>query len=310
MKIVFLDYKTLGKKKDFELFKQYGNFTLFKTSTYKQALKRAKNTDIIIANKINLDENFIKHCPNLKLICLTATGMNNVDLKYAASKNIQVKNVANYSTKSVAQHTFMQVLSILGQSQKYDNFVKKGKWVKSKIFTNLDYPTHDICGKKWGIIGLGSIGKEVAKIAKVFGCKVSYFSTSKNNHDNNYKQVSLKKLLQNNDIISIHCPLNKQTNNLLDEKELSLLKQDAILVNVARGGIVNEKALTNMINNEKIYACIDVLSKEPMAKNCDYLKIDKKDRILFSPHIAWASIESRQRLIKGVENNIQNYLKG
>ncbi len=309
MKIVFLDADTLGKDISLDLFKEFGEFEKFGTSTYEEAILRGKNADIIITNKVIIDKSFMDTCTNLKLICITATGMNNVDLEYAKQKNIAVKNVAGYSTKSVAQFTFMQVLNFLGKSKKYDDYVKSEKWVKSPIFTNLDYPTYDINGKKWGIIGLGEIGKEVAKIAEVFGCEVCYTSTSGKNHNQTYSQVSLQTLLKTCDIISIHCPLNKLTNNLLDKNELALLKQDAILVNVARGGIVNEDALVEAINKEKIYACVDVLTNEPMSENSPFLNITNNDRILLSPHIAWASVEARQRLILKISENIKNFLK-
>ncbi len=310
MKLVFLDSSTVGEDIDLGFFSKFGDFVSYPTSDYEQALKRAKEADIIITNKVLMDENLMSNCPRLKLVCLTATGMNNVDLSYAKKKNIQVKNVAGYSTKSVAQYTFMQVLNFLGQSKNYDEYVKSKEWVKSKIFTNLDFITHDIEGKKWGIIGLGEIGKEVAKIAEAFGCHVSYYSTSGKNTKQKYPHEELHELLKTSDIISIHCPLNELTNNLLDEKELVLLKQDAILVNVARGGIVNEKALSKAINNKKIYTCVDVLTSEPMSEDSPYLNITQKDRILFSPHIAWASVEARVRLMKGIEKNIEEFLKG
>ncbi len=308
MKIVFLDASTLGKDANLEIFKEFGDFVSYETSTHEEAIQRAKDADIILTNKVLIDKELMDLCPKLRYVGLAATGMNNVDLEYAKQKNIEVKNVAGYSTKSVAQFTFMQVLSLLGKSQKYDAWVKSGEWIKSKIFTNLDHPTFDIDGKKWGIIGLGSIGKEVAKIAEVFGCEVLYHSTSGKNTNQPYKQVSLEELLKTCDILSVHCPLNEQTNNLIDTKELALLKQDAIIANVARGGIVNEKALSEAVKNEKLYAVIDVLAKEPMQKESAYVDVFKSDRILFAPHIAWASTEARARLVDGMVKNIKEFI--
>lgn len=310
MKIVLLDKDTLGNDINLDEFKNFGEFVTYPKTNKDQTLQRIKDADIVITNKVLIDKDMMDECENLKLICIAATGMNNVDLVHAKQKNIEVKNVAGYSTQSVAQYTLMQVLSLLGRSAYYDEYVKSGQWAKSEIFVNLDRPFHDIEHKKWGIIGLGSIGREVAKLASAFNCDVCYHSTSGKNTQNNYSHVSLDELLQTCDIISIHAPLNELTNNLLDKNELAKLKQDAIVINVARGGIVNEQALVDAINDEKIYACIDVLTKEPMEANSPYLHVNKKERILFSPHIGWASIEARQRLVQGVLQNIKSFLQG
>lgn len=310
MNIVFLDGDTLGSDSNLDVFSEFGNLTIYGKTSLDETISRAKNADIIITNKVILDKKVIDECPKLKLICISATGMNNVDLKYSKEKNIEVKNIAGYSTQSVAQYTLMQALNLLGKSRFYDDYVKEGKWVKSPIFVNLDRSFNDIENKKWGIIGLGAIGKEVAVLAKAFKCEVCYHSTSGKNTKQDYKHLQLDELLKTCDIISIHAPLNEQTNNLIDKDKLALLKQDAILINVARGGIINEEALVKVINDEKIYACIDVLTKEPMSENSPYLKVVKKDRILFSPHVAWGSVEARKRLIQGIVNNIKGFING
>lgn len=309
MNIVILDADTLGKDVSLESFKKFGEVTSYPYTSQEETAKRAKNAHILITNKVVIDRAVMDSCPFLKLICIAATGMNNVDLEYAKTKNIEVKNVAGYSTKSVAQHTFMQVLSLLGHNYYYNEYVQSGLWAKSPIFVNIDEPFHDIENKKWGIIGLGSIGLEVAKIATVFGCEVCYYSTSGKNNNQTYMQVSLDELLQTCDIITIHAPLNEQTNNLIDANKLAQMKQDAIIVNVARGGIVNETALVEAINAEKIYASVDVLTREPMSENSPFLHVKKKERILLTPHLAWASVEARERLIKGVSKNIEIFLK-
>lgn len=309
MNIVILDADTLGKDVSLESFKKFGEVTSYPYTSQEKTAKRAKNAHILITNKVVIDRAVMDSCPFLKLICIAATGMNNVDLEYAKTKNIEVKNVAGYSTKSVAQHTFMQVLSLLGHNYYYNEYVQSGLWAKSPIFVNIDEPFHDIENKKWGIVGLGSIGLEVAKIATVFGCEVCYYSTSGKNNNQTYMQVSLDELLQTCDIITIHAPLNEQTNNLIDANKLAQMKQDAIIVNVARGGIVNETALVEAINAEKIYASVDVLTREPMSENSPFLHVKKKERILLTPHLAWASVEARERLIKGVSKNIEIFLK-
>lgn len=309
MKIVLLDADTLGKDANLDVFKEFGEVITYPKTSKDETLQRTKDAHILITNKVVIDKNVMDNSPNLKLICIAATGMNNVDLEYAKIKNIEVKNVAGYSTQSVAQHTLMQVLSLLGHNHFYDNYVKSGGWAKSPIFVNLDRPFHDIEGKRWGIVGLGNIGKEVAKLARVFGCEVCYYSTSGNNNNNTYTQLSFKELLTTCDIISVHAPLNEKTDNLINKEALSLTKQDAIIVNVARGGIINEEALVEAINNKKVYAAVDVLTSEPMSQNSPYLNIKEKERILLSPHLAWASVEARKRLIQGIVNNIQTFLK-
>ncbi len=310
MKIVLLDKDTLGNDVSLEGFKEFGELTTYAKTSPEQVLQRVEGANIIITNKVVIGKDVIDKAKNLQLICIAATGMNNVDLEYAKQKNIHVKNVAGYSTQSVAQYTIMQGLNLLARSGYYDKYVKSGQWAKSDIFTNLDKPFYDIEGKKWGIVGFGAIGQKVAKLASAFDAKVCYHSTSGKNTKQDYPHVSLDELLRTCDIVSIHAPLNEKTNNMLAVNELAKLKQDAILINVARGGIVNEKDLVEAVNNEKIYACVDVLTKEPMQKDSPYLHVEKKERILFSPHIAWASVEARERLVEGIIKNIKEFMDG
>ncbi len=309
MKIVFLDAKTVGKDISLDIFKELGEFISYETTTNKQTADRVKDAEIIITNKVVIDKSVIDKADRLKLICVAATGTNNIDLEYASKKGIKVKNVKDYSTPSVAQHTFTMLFYLIGKSCYYDRYVKDKKWSDSDIFTNLDRPFFEIKGKKWGIIGLGNIGKEVARLATQFGCEVSYFSTSGQNRVKEYKQEGLTELLESSDIISIHAPLNESTNNLITEKELSILKEGAILLNLGRGGIINERDLAKSLDTKEIYAGLDVTEKEPLDKDSPLLDLKYPQRIFITPHIAWASKQSRERLISKIYQNIKEELQ-
>ncbi len=310
MNIVFLDAKTVGEDISLDIFKQFGDFTSYDTTlTKNDTLKRTKYADIIVTNKVVIDKDIMDNATNLKLICVAATGMNNIDLEYAKEKNILVKNVSGYSTKSVTQHTFTLLFYLLGQTKYYDNFVKEKKWCESEIFTNLDRAFWEISGKTWGIIGLGNIGKEVAKIAKCFGADILYYSTSGKNRVSSYKQVTLDKLLATSDIVSIHAPLNNNTNNLITKNELLKLKEGSIILNLGRGGIINEDDLAQVIDEKDIYAGLDVTKNEPLEKSSPLLNVKKQDNIVITPHIAWSSIEARKRLVDKIIQNIKSFLQ-
>ena len=304
MKIVFLDRKTLGNDINLDQFSDLGEVVYYDFTNPNDVLKRVKNADIVITNKAIVDKNTMQNS-NIKLICITATGMNNIDLDYAKEKNIPVKNVAGYSTSSVAQLAFSYILQFVQKINFYDNYVKSGAWENSDIFTNNDKPFYELNGKTLGIIGLGNIGKEVAKIAAAFGCKVIYYSTSGKNNNNTYNNVTLDTLLKTSDIISIHCALNEQTNNLLNKNNLQNLKDGAILLNLGRGGLINEQDITDTLNNGKdIYFATDVTTVEPIEKTSPLLNIKNKERVIITPHIAWASVEARTRLMDLVYKNI------
>ncbi len=310
MNIVFLDAKTIGKDISLDLFNNFGNFIVYDTIlTKNDLLQKTKNADIIITNKIVIDKTVIDNAKYLKLICVAATGTNNIDLDYANKKGIIVKNVTGYSTKSVVQHTFTLLFYLLEKIKFYDNLVKNGKWCESKIFTNLDKPFCEISGKTWGIIGLGTIGKEVAKIAKCFGANIIYYSTSGKNEADRYKRVSLDELLKQSKIISIHAPLNKNTNNLITKDKLLKIKNDSVILNLGRGGIINENDLAEILEIKNIYVGVDVTKNEPRKKDSPLLKIKNKDNLVITPHIAWSSIEARKKLIQKVAENIENFLK-
>lgn len=310
MKITFLDVDTLGADislKELSLLEGIGEVSEYDFTPSHVVTERLKTTDIVITNKVKITKEIMDDCP-IKLICVAATGMNNIDLAAAKEKNIIVKNVSGYSTQSVVQITMSHVMFLLNQHSFYDEYAKK-KWHESLIFTNLERPFNELAGKRWGIIGLGTIGKKVAEVATSFGCEVVYYSTSGKNNCNDYQKVELDDLLSTCKIISIHSPLNENTQNLIDKKALSRIKENSILVNVGRGGIIDEEALAEEIDKRKIYAGIDVVAEEPINKNNPLLKISHKDRISITPHIAWASIESRKKLIKGIIKNIEDFLK-
>ncbi len=304
MKIVLLDGATLGDDIDLG---SLGEITYYATTSKDQTLDRVKDADIVITNKVIIDRD-IMESSSIKLICVAATGMNNIDLEYAKENQIEVKNVAGYSTPSVVQTTFSMALYLIGKMRYYDDFTKGNGWVESEIFTNLEQPYFDIAGKTWGIIGLGSIGKEVAKVAKAFGANVIYYSTSGVNRDSDFQRSSLENLLQTSDIISVHAPLNESTKNLLNETNLKLLKSKTVILNLGRGGIINEKALASYIDESEISVGLDVLEKEPMAKDSPFRDVKNRDRLLITPHIAWASYDSRVKLVEGICKNIENFI--
>jgi len=310
MKLVLLDTKTLGEDLDLTPLEQFGNVYYHQTSSLDETEERIIDTDIIITNKVVITADMMDTAKNLKLICIAATGMNNVDLEYARQKGITVKNVAGYSTQSVVQHTFAMALYLIEKMAYYDNVVKSATWSKSGLFTDVSRPYSEITGKKWGIIGLGSIGREVAKVATAFGANVVYHATSGNIRKEAYAHEDLTSLLKSCDIVSIHAPLNAQTENLISSANLPLLKEGAVLLNLGRGSIVNEGDLAQELDKREIYAGLDTLIPEPIAEENPLMKIKHQKRLLITPHIAWASVEARRKLVAGIVNNIQDFIKG
>jgi glycerate dehydrogenase len=308
-KIVILDTETLGEDLDLTPLEQFGDVTGYKTTTVDETLGRIQGAHIIISNKVVLTKEMMRQCADLELICIAATGMNNVDLEAAQELGIAVKNVAGYSTQSVVQHTFAILFYLLEHMKYYDNVVQNGLWSMSGLFTDVSRPFHEIAGKKWGIIGMGTIGQEVAKIATAFGAHVGYYSTSGQNTDHPYLNQPLDVLLATSDIISIHAPLTEKTYSLISENNLPLLKEKAILLNLGRGGIINETDLAYELDRREIYAGLDVLEKEPIDANNRLLQIVNKERLLITPHIAWTSIESRKKLLEGIVKNIKSFLQ-
>lgn len=310
MKIVCLDADTLGNDVDLDaVFGKFGEFVSYNMTEANQTVQRLKNADIVLTNKVLITKDVITQT-NLKLICVTATGVNNIDLEAAKKANIPVKNVAGYSTNSVAQQTFANILALRNSTSYYENYGKNSDgWAKSPIFVNLDRPIFELSGKKFCVVGLGTIGLEIAKIAQAFGCDVCYYSTSGNNSNSEFKRVSFKEALQC-DIISIHAPLNENTKNLFDANALNQLKDGAMLVNSGRGGIIDEEKIAQIIDEREIYFVTDVLEKEPIRADHPLLKVKNKDRLMITPHIAWASVEARKKLIELSAKNIEDFIKG
>ena len=309
MKIVFLDAATLGEDIDLSPIEAFGRLTVYDTTSPSQCAARIADAEIVITNKVVLDAKLLAQAPKLKLICVAATGMNNIDLDAAQRLGIAVKNVKGYSTRSVAQHTFAMLFYLLEQMAYYDRYVKEGAWSQSPIFTHIARPFFELHGKQWGIIGMGAIGQEVAKLATAFGAEVSYHSTSGANLRHAYPHKSLEFILKDSDIVSIHAPLNEKTYDLLNEFNLPYLKEKAILLNLGRGGIINETDLAFELDRREIYAGLDVLAREPIEESNPLNFITHKERLLITPHIAWTSIEARKQLLEGIAENIRSFLE-
>lgn len=310
MKIVFLDVNTIGEDIDLSMFDKLGEVVKYEHSTTEEALVRTKDADVVITNKVKINKASIGHSTHLKLICVTATGTDNLDKAYLDSRGIGWRNVAGYSTNSVAQHTFSMLFYLLTKAHYYDDYVKDEHYIKSKSFTHLNEKFNELDGKTWGIIGLGAIGRKVADIAKAFGCQVIYYSTSGANSNPDYKQVNFNTLLTDSDIISIHAPLTDATLNLIDKEALSKMKKTAILLNVGRGPIINEQDLANALNDDEIAAAgLDVLRVEPMHVDNPLRRIKDSRKLYITPHIAWASVEARTRLMELVCENMVTYFQ-
>ncbi len=310
MKIVFLDRKSIGMDLDLSEFDQFGEVVIYDYSKEEEIPERVEDADIIILNKMPINESTIGKAKNLKLVCVTATGTNNLDKEYLDRAGIAWRNVAGYSTEAVAQHTFALLFYLMEHLNYYDNYVKNEKYVDDSMFTHFDMHFNELSNKKWGIIGLGNIGKRVAQIASCFGAEVSYYSTSGKNNDDTYPQVDFDTLLSQSDIISIHAPLNEDTEGLIDKTALDKMKSNCILINVGRGPIIVEKDLAQALNSGKIAAAgLDVLSFEPMTKDNPLRQIKDSDKLLITPHIAWAAVEARVRLMHIIAGQIREFIE-
>ena len=309
--ICILDAKTLGPDMNLDPLEQWGRLQVYATTAPQETAERIADSEIVISNKVLLNESTLKGASQLKLICVAATGTNNVDLAYTACRGITVCNAAGYSTSSVVQHTFALLFYLLQSPAYYDNYVKSGQYSSNDIFTHLDRPFWELAGRTWGIIGLGTIGRSVADIARAFGCRVIYYSTSDVDRSADYQRTDLDELLREADIISIHAPLNEKTLNLIDAGKFKLMKKNALLLNLGRGGIVNEEELAAALNAGCLAgAGLDVLENEPLKRDNPLLHLDKPEKLLITPHIAWASQEARARLIEEISLNISGFLAG
>ena len=309
MKIVFLDRKSIGDDIDLTPFKEFGELVIYDYSTVAEAAERTVDADIIVLNKVPINEKTIGNAKNLKLVCVTATGTNNLDKDYLASRGIEWRNVAGYSTEAVAQHTLALTMFLLEHLNYYDNYVKSEKYVEDKMFTHFEMHFNEIYGKAWGIIGLGAIGKRVAEIAKCLGANVIYYSTSGKNHSDIYKEVDFETLLSTSDVISIHAPLDENTMHLMDANAFAKMKKSAILINVGRGPIIVEKDLADALNQGTIAAAgLDVLDVEPMSADNPLKLVKDSNKLIITPHIAWAAVEARVRLMEIIYNQIKEFL--
>ena len=308
MKIVFLDAATMGDV-SFAPIEQLGELVCYDRSTPEEALERVGDCEVMIINKVKVTPELIDAAPKLRLICEAATGVNNIDLAYAAQKGIPVRNAVGYSTDSVVQATFMHILSLVGNAPYFDKVVKSGDYSASGLFTDVSVNWWELAGKTIGIIGLGNIGSRVAKVAEAFGMKVCYYSTSGTSHCKDYPSLPLDELMETADVISIHAPLNERTDGLIGERELKLMKKSAFIVNMGRGGIVSEAALAKAIDEELVAgAALDVFVTEPLPQDNPLLHTRHPERLRLAPHVAWASAQARTRLTAIIAENIRTEL--
>ena len=308
MKVVALEIKNIGEDIDINMFNEFGEFKSYLTSKPEDIAERCDGADAIIINKLPINEKTIGSLDSLKIVLVTATGFDNLDMDYLKSRGIAVCNVKGYSTDSVAQHTFALMFYVYEKLRAYDDFVKNGDYSRHDIFTYFDESFYELKGKVWGIVGLGEIGRSVAKIATAFGCEVVYYSTSGRNSNNDFEKVDFDKLLEISDIISIHAPLNENTNYLFNAEAFKKMKKSAVLINVGRGPIINERDLTDALKNDEIAAAaLDVLEKEPMSPESPFFEIKDSRKLYITPHIAWATREARERLMMEVYKNLKAF---
>ena len=306
-KIVFLDeYSIAGRS--LEKITSQGEYVAYENTKKEDVVERLKGAEIAITNKVVIDGEAMRQLPDLKLICIAATGMNNVDLEAAKELGIEVKNAVGYSTISVAETTITSALALARNVVYFNEYFHDGRYAKADRAFCYDRHTFQISGKKWGIVGMGNIGREVARLASAFGCEVRYFSTSGVKREEQYPAVELEELLKWSDIVSVHSPLNERTRGLIGRNELQLMKPSALIINVARGGIIDEAALAEALDNNTIAAAaLDVFLVEPLRESPLY-NIKDKYRLLASPHNAWSAAEAIDRLIECVAENIRVWL--
>lgn len=310
MKIVFLDAKTIGEDLDLSGFDMLGEVIKYGFSTPQEAAERTCDADVLVLNKVPVNEETIGQAKNLKLVCVTATGTNNLDKDYLDSRGIAWRNVAGYSTESVAQHTFAMLFYLYEKLSYYDAYVKEERYMEDVSFTHFARGFCELNQKTWGIIGMGAIGRRVAEIARVFGCRVIYYSTSGRNNQPDYERVTFEELLECADIVSVHAPLTEDTYHLMDKLAFQRMKPEAIFLNVGRGPIVVEQDLCDALKAGEIAAAgLDVLDAEPMSRENPLAQIKDSTKLLITPHIAWASLEARTRLMKTIEGQIREFFE-
>ena len=308
LKIVFLDAQTLGSDISLAPVSDLGDYVSYPFTKPEDVLPRIAGFDVVITNKVWMGKEQIDASPALKLICVAATGTNNVDTAYAASKGIPVRNAVDYSTESVTQVTWMHILNLVGKARYFDDYVKDGSYSASGCFTNATVPFFELRGKTYGTVGLGNIGSRVSAVAEAFGMKVLYYPTSGKPHSDRYEaDTDLDSFLSRCDVVSVHCPLNERTNGLIGYEQLTRMKRSAVIVNMGRGGIVVEADLARALDEGLIAgAATDVFTKEPLPSGHPYLKMQHPERLLLTPHIGWASREARICLVDKIAANIKD----
>ena len=310
MKIVVLERNSVGTDIPMN-FDELGEVTYYESTVYEEAAERIKDADIVVVNKVRIDEEVLKDAFNIKIICELATGYDNIDIAYCKSRGIHVANVVDYSTPMVAQHTFALAFYVAQKLRHYDDYVKNGDYAAQSHFCNFDVPFTELYQKTWGIIGMGNIGQRVAKIAESFSCRVIFHSVTGRSKVTEYEQVDFDTLLAESDYLSLHCPLSDLTRDLIDAKALSKMKKSAILINVARGPVVNNHDLYEALEAGIIAgAGLDVVEKEPITADNPLSKIMDSGKLLITPHLGWASVEARTRSVEGVRKNIEAFLRG
>ncbi len=312
MKIVLLERDSVGRDVAVDCYNEFGEVTVYPDKvSAAETMKRIGDADIVICNKSPINEESLKDCPNVKIVCELATGFDNCDLAYCKARGIKVANVRDYSTAMVAQHTLTLALAMSQKLSFYDEYVKSGQYAAQDSFSYFGEPFRELDGKTWGIIGMGNIGKRVAKMAEAFGCKVIFHSVTGRSTVTEYEQVDFDTLLSESDILSLHCPLTDITRDLIDAAALKKMKKTAILLNLARGPVVNNTDLYEALLAGEIQAAgLDVLEKEPITAENPLSKITDSRRLIITPHIGWASVEARTRCVEGVYLNIAAFLKG
>jgi len=305
MKIVFLDAITMGDT-SLEEIAALGEFDIYPSSTPEEARERVKDADVALLNKVVVDKAFLDAAPKLKLVCEAGTGINNIDVALCKERGVIVRNVAAYSTDSVAQIAWMHILNLSGRAFHYQRFVQEGYYSRNVVHVDYRHPFTELSGKTLGIVGMGAIGQKVASIGKAFGMKVIYYSTSGTSHCTEYPSVSLDDLLADSDVISIHAPYNERTAGLIGYRQLQQMKPSAFLVNTGRGGIAVEEDLARALDEGLIAGvALDVYVKEPLPADSPLMKLQHPERLLLTPHIAWYSQEARARLAHGMAENIK-----
>lgn len=308
MKIMFADRSSIGRDLDLSEFDALGEVDIYEYSMPEELRERIRDADVLIVNKTPVCEKSVGTAERLKLVCVTGTGTNHLDREYLDARGIAWRNVAGYSTESVAQHTFALLFYLWEHLRYYDDYVRDGRYAGDSAFTHFSSSFHELSGKTWGILGLGAIGRRVAEIASAFGCDVRYYSASGKNHTDDWKEVGFDELLSGSDILSIHAPLNEYTEGIIDMQALGKMKKSAVLLNLGRGRIIVEEDLRRALDEGRIAgAGLDVLSAEPMSPDSPFFGYENNGRLFITPHIAWAALEARTRLMKIIAGQIRDF---